>query len=372
MSAKVQSTGDPAPAGTSLSAGALRFWPHQADWRVASTRIRCFQVIDGLRRSGADAAVYSPGETPAVLVLVKRYDAQTLERAQALRQQSGTRLVLDLCDNHLHGEGGTAQWLVRADQLRRACAAVDLVVAATPQLADVVRQAIDDATPVVVVGDALDLGAAQTRDRHALDGLHAARLRVFDARLRVAAGRRLLWFGNHGASYAGSGMEDIGRIADALAAHHRQQPLSLVVVSNCWRKLRELRRGWTWPTLYLPWSGANFGCALRHTDIALIPVQRNAFTVCKTNNRLATAFINGLAVAADGLPSYEEFRDLAVLDDWEGGLAMLMASAAQRQQRVTAASQRLRDAYAIDVIARRWLDLTNQLRRDLPAPPLSP
>jgi hypothetical protein len=350
------------------SIGALRFWPHQADRRVASTRIRCLQVIEGLRRFGADVAVYATGETPSILVLAKRYDAQTLEHAQALRERAGTRLVLDLCDNHLHGDGGSAEWQARAHQLRRACATVDLIVTATPQLADVVRQEIGAAAEVRAMADALDLGAAADHDRHALDALHAARLRMFSMRCRIAAGRRLLWFGNHGASYQGSGMEDLGRIADALAAHHKQERLSLVVVSNRWRKLRELSRGWAWPTLYVPWSGANFGRALRQCDIALIPAQRNAFTVCKTNNRMATAFINGLAVAADSLPSYEEFRDLAVLDDWKNGLGMLMASVEQRQQRVVAAQQRLRDGYAIEVIARRWLDLARQLRRAMAAP----
>jgi hypothetical protein len=371
MNTAVQTPLDVEQASKHAAIGALRFWPHRADGRVASTRIRCLQVIDSLRRLGADAALYSAGETPSILVLAKRYDAPTLECAQALRERAGTRLVLDLCDNHLHGDGGSAEWHERAHQLRRACAAVDLVVAATPQLADVVRQHIGITARVTVMADALDLGAA-SQDRQALDALHAARLALFTARFRVGAGRRLLWFGNHGASYAGSGMEDLGRIAYALAAHHRQQPLSLVVVSNRWRKLRELRRGWTWPTLYLPWSGANFGGALAHTDIALIPAQRNAFTVCKTNNRLATAFMNGLAVAADSLPSYEEFRDLAVLDDWEAGLGMLMASAEQRQRCVAAARQRLREGYAIEVIARQWLGLADQLRRGMPARTLAP
>jgi hypothetical protein len=360
VTAAVATTGT-AP-GASAAAGSVRFWPHSAERRVASTRIRCLQVIEGLRQAGADAALYVPGEQPAVLVLAKRYDAQTLAQATSLRQRAGTRLVLDLCDNHFEDEGGSAQWLARSRQLREACAAVDLVVTATPALADVARRAVGAGPPIEVVADALDAGAAQADDRQAWDGLHALRLRAFLAMHRVAPGRRLLWFGNHGASYTGSGMEDLAGIANALDTHHRRSPIALLVVSNRWRKWRELSRDWGWPALYLPWSGANFARALESSDIALIPVQRNPFTLCKSNNRVATAFMHGLAVAAGSLPSYEEFRNLAVLDDWADGLGQLMDSTEQRAQRVAAARQRLRAAYAIEVIAARWLQLLDTLR----------
>lgn len=339
----------------------VRFWPAKADLRVASTRIRCLQVVDALRRAGVDADLFAPGQVPAVLVLSKHYDEDALRRALALRELQGTRLVLDLCDNHFHTEGGSAAWQARAERLRFACRNVDRVVAASDALADVVRQSCGDGVPVTVLPDALDLGVADTTDRQGGDALHALRLRLFTTWHRVAPGRRLLWFGNHGASYAGSGLEDLGRIAEALAHHHRASPLTLVVVSNRWGKFRHVRKGWTWPSLYLPWSMANFARALQASDVALIPVQRNAFTLCKTNNRLATAFTQGLAVAADTLPSYEEFRDVAVLDDWGSGLGALMADAVTRGQRVAVARERLTQHYGLEAIARRWAALLGEL-----------
>ena len=66
----------------------LAFWPHVRDRRIASTRIRCFQVIDGLRSLDVDAGLYD-GEgvaRPEVLVLAKRYDAASLEQAVNLRR----------------------------------------------------------------------------------------------------------------------------------------------------------------------------------------------------------------------------------------------------------------------------------------------
>lgn len=336
----------------------LRFWPHLAQARIASTRIRCLQVIDGLRAEGVDAALFdAAAPAPRVLVLAKRYDEATLAQALALRAAHGTRLVLDLCDNHFHHEPGHVAWAQRAEGLRRACAEVDLVVAASATLAATVAAEVP-AARVQVVPDSLDrqAGAASAAPTVA-ERLHAWRWAWFARRHPVAPGRRLLWFGNHGSRNAEGGMADLNRIADALARHHAQAPITLCVVSNRWKTWRRVSRSWAWPSLYLPWSDANFGLALRHHAVALIPAQRNPFTLCKTNNRLATAFLNGLAVAAEGLPSYEEFRDLAVLDDWDAGLADLMARNDARAQRIAAARQRLEERYSLNVISRRWLQV---------------
>lgn len=339
----------------------IAFWPQSADRRVASTRIRCLQVIDALQRAGLRAALHRPGEATRVLVLAKRYDAGSLAAAQALRAQAGTRLVLDLCDNHFHADTDASRWRERAEQLRVACRVVDGVVASSPTLADVVRAECGGAVRVDVIDDGIDEGVADRRDRGRADWLHAARLCAHRALHGVAPGRRLLWFGNHGFANAGGGMQDLARIAPVLAAHHRAQPLTLVVVSNRWRSFRPLVQTWPWPSLYLPWSGANFARALEASDIALIPAQRNPFTVCKTSNRVVTAFHHALAVAADALPSYEAFRSAAVLDDWHAGLGALMADAAGRMRRVAAARALLDERYAPAVIARRWAALTGEL-----------
>ena len=113
-----------------------------------------------------------------------------------------------------------------------------------------------------------------------------------------------------------------------------------------------------------------FRAALSTHAIALVPAQSNPFTRCKTNNRLATAFVNGLAVAADALPAYEEFADVAVIDDWDSGLGALMDDADGRAQRVRRARERLQQRYSLEGVCQRWLDLTGRLleaqTRELP------
>jgi hypothetical protein len=334
----------------------IRFWPHLFQTHIASTRIRCLQVIDGLLEQGVDAALYEPSEpAPRILVLAKRYDEATLQQARSLQEAHGTRLILDLCDNHFHHQPGDESWASRADRLRHACVQSDLVVTASETLANVVSNEVHGCH-VKVVPDSLDrYFKVSTKAPSAINRFHAWRWDWFARRHPVTSGRRLMWFGNHGSSNAEGGMTDLRRITIALARHHQHSPITLCVVSNRWRTWRRLSRDWAWPSLYLPWSDDNFNMALSQNDVALIPAQFNPFTVCKTNNRLATAFIKGLAVAADPLPSYEEFRDLAVLGNWDEGLAELMDRQDLRQQRIQTARQLLEQRYSLSVISRRWI-----------------
>lgn len=338
---------------------AVAFWPHTSNANIASTRIRCLQVVAGLQRLGVDARLLPDKDgpdahaPPAVLVLAKRYDARSVDRALVLREKAGTRLVLDLCDNHFYFKQALPAWQARAEELRRAAQAMDAVVTASHVLAEVVREQCPQVRAVHVVPDALDLGPMPVHWRWA-DRWQQLRLWRFFRTHPVAAGRRLLWFGNHGSDYADGGMQDLALISDALHRHHAAQPLSLTVVSNNLAAWQQLAAGWTLPTLYLPWSMAVFRHAQPRHDVAVIPAQLNPFTRCKTNNRLATAFMAGQAVAASRLPAYEPFADLAVLDDWDAGLATLMADAAGRARRVQRARERLHQHHDIDTVCRQW------------------
>lgn len=336
------------------------FWPHTEDERVASVRLRCGLIVQELQRSGIDARIHRPdGVAPRTLVLSKRYDAASLVHAQALRARAGTRLVLDLCDNHFHYEQAVEPFVQRAADLRAAVRSVDAVVAASVALADEVKQQVRDAPPIEVIGDLVEPRLQPPRRR--TERLRQWwRLVRFRARLRSAGalpGRRLVWFGNHGSPNVEGGMSDLVSLRQALHDHHRSAALSLTVISNSRERFEALTRDWSLPCLYLAWSSATFDDALALHDIALIPVRANPFTRCKTANRVATALVHGLGVAADTIPAYEEFRDCIVLDDWGAGLARLMDRPGERSAAVARARARLDERYAPAAIAARWLAL---------------
>lgn len=340
----------------------VAFWPHRPGAGIASTRIRCLQVVSGLRALGLDAEVCTaaPQAAPRLLVLAKRYDPASVDAALGLRRRHGTRLVLDLCDNHFYDRREPAEGGGRSRQLVEACRAMDRVVASTPTLAEAVHEACGPGVPVVVVPDGLDRGLGG-RTRAWTDAVHRLRLRAFQARHRTPAGRRLLWFGQHGVPHAEAGMRDLGRLDAALARHHGRRPVQLVVLSNRWATYRELAPRWSWPSLYLPWSPGLFEAAAAASDIALIPAQANPFTLCKTNNRPASAFMRGLAVAADALPSYRALAPWAVLDDWDEGLGRLMDDAGLRRAAVAGARGQLERDHDPAAIAQAWKGLIDEL-----------
>jgi hypothetical protein len=334
------------------------FWPHTDDERVASARLRCHLIVRELQRCGVDARIYHPdAAAPRTLVLSKRYDPASLSHAQALRTRTGTRLVLDLCDNHFHYGRAVEPFVQRAADLVAAVRSVDRVVAASHALADVLRQHVPLAPPIDVIGDLIEprLPPPRRWRERMRERWRLTRLRWRLRRAGAAAGRRLVWFGNHGSPNVEAGMSDLKSVQQALHDHHRERPLSLTVISNSREHFETLTRSWTIPCSYLPWSAANFDDALALHDIALIPVRANPFTLCKTANRVATASAHGLAVAADTIPAYEEFRDCILLGDWGSGLARLMDRADERASAVARARALLDERYAPPVIGARWL-----------------
>ena len=133
-------------------------------------------------------------------------------------------------------------------------------------------------------------------------------------------------------------------------------PVSLTVLSNSPDRFREVSAGWRVPVRYLPWRPTTFDAGLALHDVAVLPVSRNPFTECKSSNRVLTALWAGLAVVADGIPSYRDFADCVVLDDWELGLGRY-ASAEARRADVALGRARIEAEWRQPAITARWRSL---------------
>jgi hypothetical protein len=350
----------------------LAWWPHTTDPGVASFRLRCLQIVESLRQRGVDARIHAPGDpAPEVLVLSKRYDAASLQAAQALARTHGTRIVLDLCDNHFHHDSGAPESLVRrADTLRQAVAAVDLVTVSSEALGEVVRAECPGAAPLRLVEDAAEkpadpTGPARWKHWRAEWALHGLKRALAGIPLE----RRLVWFGNHGSPGVQAGLVDLERPRPWLEAEAaRGGPLSLTVISNHRERAAQFTRGWAIPTPYLEWTASTFSRALRLHSATLIPITPNPFTTCKTANRVLSAFEHGLNVIGDSIPSYTPFAGCAVLDDWAQGLGPYLGQAARRQADVQRGRQIADARYSLANITDQW----STALRDIPPRPPSP
>jgi len=333
------------------------WWPHSTDRRTASYRLRCAQIIPHLQSQGLDVGEWQPGmAAPAVLVLAKRYDSGSLATALSMRAAHGTRLMLDLCDNHFHTSMESQVWQRRAADLLQAVMSVDCVITSTETLADVVRQH-DPAATVEVIGDAIE----EPRIEDGPLGLRVTAARWQRWRLEkalqsgsVACGRRIVWFGNHASGYADGGMADLLSIQQMLEARHAESPLHLTVVSNSRRTFDKVMGDWRVTTHYLPWHIDTISSVLRMHDACVIPIGRNPFTLSKTNNRIATALLHGLNVVADLIPSYLPLAPYIALDNWSGGLTRAICQDLETRRRTEAGAAFVRQEYSLPRIAELW------------------
>ncbi len=149
------------------------------------------------------------------------------------------------------------------------------------------------------------------------------------------------------------------RELESFAGRH---PVTLTVIGDSRSRYRRAAKRWAIPSFYLPWTLGSFAPALGLHRVAVLPVERNDYTVGKTINRPATAIAAGLGVIADGIDSYEELRPFITLDDWQGGLERYADDWPAEQPRLAAARDHLERAYGAGVVAGRWADILAELR----------
>lgn len=309
-----------------------------------------------LRRRGYPVELFDPARSGAYAALVysKVYHDSAQAEARRLRA-NGTRIVVDLCDNHFYNPLNLDTLGTAAASLRRMLGEADELVASTDAMAEVLRGEARADTPVTVIGDAVETRIEGVRTTPWARWWARRRLEALSARLGADAGpARLVWFGSHGGPSGDYGMGDLETVRPLLESLHRDHPLSLTVISNSAAKFARLIRPWNLPTHYLAWNAETFLDALRLHAIALIPIRQNPFTRCKTNNRLATALTAGLAVVASGIPSYGPFDECCALDDWSGGLQRYILDPDARRRDVASGRALVQRESSLAVIADQW------------------
>jgi hypothetical protein len=302
--------------------------------RLASARLRSFRPVRYLRSAGWRVALHRPGDHPDVAVFQKAYSREQLDEARRLKSL-GVRIVADFCDNHLWVPEWTPALRDRAERMRELLALADVVVASTPELAEVLER------EAAVVDDALELPAAGVTA-----ALAAAR------RIGGTQVLRLLWFGTAGRDGQTGGLTDLATLLPTLQEVHARQPLHLTVVSND-RTRYDLQISGRLPSRYVPWSRPAFAAAVGRSDVAVIPVTLDPFTRCKTTNRPATALAHGLACIADPVPSYGALGDTIRVAAWSESLTAY-AEASLRTADVARGSRLVRALYAPERIREQW------------------
>lgn len=304
----------------------VHFWPHTKNPNVASYRLRCQRIMEGLINQGMEVRLFSEGDIPEKLVLSKRYDPPSIQKALELKKAFGTRLYLDICDNHFYYQKPDPAAIKRAMQLRDAIRSVDVVIASSKYLAEVINEETRNFTSSVVISDLVDFPYKPSlieKIKYPISYLQFKKLELSLCRYSKSDFYKLVWFGNHGGGYADCGMNDLDTIRPYLECMNKETPIHLTIISNSWRKYRALTKYWKIPTSYLPWNRVFFSSVLSLHSVSIIPIRKNPFTMSKTSNRVETSLIHGLGVIADAIPSYMDYKSDICLDDWMNGLRRL-------------------------------------------------
>ena len=291
----------------------------------------------------------------AAVIYSKIYDDSSYAEAVNLQGQ-GIRIIFDLCDNHFYNPRDLKYWKKAGERLRRIMALADELVVSTEALAEVIKRELPMEKPITVIGDAVE---TEIKSSHMVwkQWLAFRQFASLLRKLRAGQGQGripLVWFGNHGSPYAEGGMLDLQRIRSLLEGINRHYPISLTVISNSRRKYQRFIKPWRMPTYYLTWYPETFFPALRAHTIAVIPISDNPFTRCKSNNRLALALREGLAVVADSIPSYRAFAGACYLADWETGLQSYLSDPHLRRSHVDLGRSIVNDEWTENRIADKW------------------
>ena len=317
-------------------------WKPAGDSSLPGSRLRAYLPVQHMRAAGWTTEIFDERAADAydLVIFQKIYQPDTIALAQRLKRR-GTKLVFDLCDNHFYRSDDSSKTEDRCNRLQEMIDLMDAVSASTLEISRLIKNqhvvVIDDPIDYPMVSKWLDLR------------LKATRLISF-RRKEV----RFVWHGTAGQSNPPTGLIDIQRVLPHLEELHEIVPVSLTVISNSRELFERYVKSMKVPTRYVEWKLDTFPFHLKQNDVCLIPISVNAFTVCKTNNRLVSSLLFGLPVIADPITSYEEFRGCVLFGNWSESLRRYALDPALRREHVLAALQYIRSKYTPSRVVSQW------------------
>ncbi|MEW6414092.1 MAG: hypothetical protein AB1482_02435 [Pseudomonadota bacterium] len=332
--------------------------PRFASPDVASTRIRCLNIIRELNRLGHRSEIFEPArfDSYGTLIFVKAYGKEHIDLARQA-QKLGRRVVFDLCDNHFLVANTCRSERDRVRSLVEMIALSDRVVVSTEALRKVVGEHVPSVEQKIsVIGDAVE----ETLPPSRFPSRIAEWVALFFLRLFIGYQARLgrtpiVWFGIHGGKNADYGMQDILKVADQLNAVASSHGISLTVISNSFRKFLSVSKAFEFPSFYVPWGGSSFFSALSKHRIAIVPIRRNEFTECKSNNRVALAITRGLGVVVPELiPAYEELLPYIKHTDIKTGIAEYIDKPNDAKNELNAGRAYIARNFSLRAIGQKW------------------
>ena len=328
--------------------------------KKASIRLRLIQPMEFLRDRGVNVETYSRDIGPRGydgIIFSKSHSSEAVQIAREARLL-GKPVVYDICDNLFEAR-------VRLDTPGRLGRVREMMTLATHITfsTEVLARQVQSVMPEIaeksrVVPDVIeDLAGQRQIENSSGEQRQLAQLERFLSSHEGAL--HCVWFGKSQGKL--SGFAHLGAAVRQLEVFARSHPVTLTIISNDRWRYWKAAFGWKLPTHYMPWSLGTFQQSLKLHDVAIVPVERNQYTVGKTINRPATAIAAGLGVIADSIDAYEELRPFIALDDWQEGLRRYAEKSPREEARLEAARQHLYRQYGTETVGQMWKTLLEQI-----------
>lgn len=345
---------------SALNNNLIGWIPSSTNLNVASSRIRCMDPMHFLQSQHYPIELFDPHHANrySAVVFSKKYSLHDYQLAKKL-QANGTKIILDLCDNHFYNPEENETLAKRTTNLRNMLNLCDILSVSTLTLKEIILEQCQFTKKIFVIDDAPETQLPYTNSFWKRC-YHIFLFLLYQKSLNkyISAGHTpIVWFGTHGQPHIPSGMEDLKLIQSDLEKTHRTSPIILTVISNSKQKHDALFSKVSFPTLYIQWHPETFLSILHLQTIAVIPAQKNPFTLCKSNNRLVLAISNNLAVLASEIPSYKDFKDTCFLDRFEEGLHTYIHDNELRQQHIAHGKKQIIERWSLETIAYQWKNL---------------
>lgn len=333
--------------------------PLHYNFNVASSRLRSFLPCKLLKYAGWDCEIYNPKHQKnyQLVIFQKAYDPPDIILAEKLKNQ-GTKIILDLCDNHFYNPYQIPEFVAKEKRLRKMIELADLVTVATPELGKLIN-----GQETFVIDDVVDPFPKTWQGR--------IRSKIVPWRNSNQDKFKVVWFGSSqlakiyaqsGIKDAPAGLDSIKKVLPALEKINQEIPVQLTIISNSPQRFRQTTKHANFPCIYYEWNLATFPFLMQPQDVCILPIEFNKFSICKTSNRLITALNQGVAVVADKIPSYEEFGEFVLYADWENSLRSYADNSALRAQHVHQGKEYITRKYTQDRVVEQW---SNAFRKEL-------
>lgn len=352
----------------------VRTQPHKIGWLIksvevdsASIRYRCFHFARALApnfeslyfTSTSDLQRHIP-DLDAVII-IKRLD-QKMPDIVAKARLYNVPVFMDFCDDMLAPGYVKNEFGVNLLRFLGLAPFLAGVTVPSAEMAERIQgYALDHGVTGLKVHNVPDIAETWDVYRDTYEFVHGwslpARLPPPSPRASVTR-KRVVWFGNYGASHSNFGIYTLKPLLKALRAVNRDIPLELVVVSNSEPVFRALVHDCGFPTQYVPWSAPAVYSELAAADAALLTTGDDDFCQIKSSTRVLQAFAAKIPVIGSKGSAVAEFDEAITTGKMRDALRLCLGPSRRRLMppRLEEA-QRVLARYTPERIGKLWAGL---------------